>query len=93
MSLVTSDPSWMDPIWDYLIRGLLPSDPKEAAKLRTRLSGLLFIRDIFISEVSLHPSLSVLKEEMPTTYSRKYMKVYEETTSALVAKILRPGYY
>ena len=45
--------------------------------------GLLFIRDVFTSEVSSHPSLSVLKEETPTTYSRKYMKVYAETTSEL----------
>ena len=36
VSSVMSEPSWMDPIWDYLIEGLLPSDPKEAAKLRTR---------------------------------------------------------
>ena len=35
VSPVMSEPSWMDPIWDYLIEGLLPSDPKEAAKLRT----------------------------------------------------------
>ena len=27
----------MDPIWDYLIEGLLPNDPKEASKLRTKL--------------------------------------------------------
>ena len=26
----------MDPIWDYLLEGLLPNDPKEASKLRTR---------------------------------------------------------
>ena len=36
VSPVTSEQSWMDPIWDYLIGGLLPSDPKEAAKLRAR---------------------------------------------------------
>ena len=36
VSPVTSEPSWMDPIWDYLIGGLLPSDLEEAAKLRTR---------------------------------------------------------
>ena len=28
-------PSWMDPIWDDLLNGTLPSDPKEASKLRT----------------------------------------------------------
>ena len=30
------EPSWMDPIWDYLVDGKLPSDPKEASKLRAR---------------------------------------------------------
>ena len=36
VSPVMSEPSWMDPIWDYLIEGLLPNDPKEASKFRTR---------------------------------------------------------
>ena len=36
VSPVTSEPSWIDPIWDYLIGGLLSSDLKEAVKLRTR---------------------------------------------------------
>ena len=33
---VESEPSWMDPIWDYIIDGRLPDDPKEASKIRTR---------------------------------------------------------
>ena len=33
---VDSEPSWMDPIWDYIIDGRLPDDPKEAAKIRNR---------------------------------------------------------
>ena len=33
---VGSEPSWMDPIWDYIIDGRLLDDPKEAAKIRTR---------------------------------------------------------
>ena len=36
VSPIMSEPSWMDPIWDYLIDELLPDDPKEASKLRTR---------------------------------------------------------
>ena len=36
VSSVKSEPSWMDPIWDYLIEELLPNDPKKASKLRTR---------------------------------------------------------
>ena len=38
VSPVMSEPSWMDPIWDYLVDGTLPSDPKEASKLRARLA-------------------------------------------------------
>ena len=34
--LVMSEPSWKDPIWDYLVEGTLPSDPKESSKLRAR---------------------------------------------------------
>ena len=33
---VVTSPSWMDPIWDYLLNGKLPSDSKEASKLRAR---------------------------------------------------------
>ena len=33
---IESKPSWMDPIWDYLIDEHLPDDPKEASKIRTR---------------------------------------------------------
>ena len=36
VSLVMFESSWMDPIWDYLIEGLLPNDPKEASKLRSK---------------------------------------------------------
>ena len=38
VSPVMSEPSWMDPIWDYLVEGLLLNDPKEASKLRTRFA-------------------------------------------------------
>ena len=50
---IMSDPSWMDPIWDYLIDRLLPDDPKEASKLRTRSArftihkGSLYKRGFF----------------------------------------------
>ena len=38
VSPIMSKSSWMDPIWDYLIEGLLPNDPKEATKLRSRFA-------------------------------------------------------
>ena len=34
--LVMTAPSWIDPIWDYLLNGTLPSDPNEASKLIER---------------------------------------------------------
>ena len=51
--LVMTAPSWMDPIWDYLLNGILPSDPKEKSKLRARsarfsiLQGTLYKRGFF----------------------------------------------
>ena len=39
VSPMMSEPSWMDPIWDYLVDGTLPSNPKEASKLRARLAS------------------------------------------------------
>ena len=36
VSPVMSEPSWMDPIWDYLVEGTLLSDLNEASKLRAR---------------------------------------------------------
>ena len=50
---IGSEPSWMDPIWDYLIDEHLPDDPKEAAKTRTRSArfinhkGSLYKRGFF----------------------------------------------
>ena len=53
VSRVGSEPSWMDPIWDYIIDGCLPYDSKEAAKVRTRSArftnhiGSLYKRGFF----------------------------------------------
>ena len=50
---VGSKPNWMDPIYDYIIDGRLPDDPKEAAKVRTRSArftnhnGSLYKRGFF----------------------------------------------
>ena len=33
---VMTAPSWMDPIWDYLLNGILPSNLKGASILRSR---------------------------------------------------------
>ena len=50
---IGSEPSWIDPIWDYIIDGRLPDDPKEAAKIRMRSArftnhkGSLYKRGFF----------------------------------------------
>ena len=50
---IRSEPSWMEPIWDYIIDRPLPDDPKEAAKIRTRSArftnhkGSLYKRGFF----------------------------------------------
>ena len=50
---IRSEPNWMDPIWNYIIDGCLPDDPKEAAKIRTRSArftnhkGSLYKRGFF----------------------------------------------
>ena len=41
---IMTTPSWMDPIWDYLLNGILPSDPKEASKLRARSARFALLR-------------------------------------------------
>ena len=86
----------MDPIWDYLIGGLLPSDPKEVAKLRTRSArfivhkGRLYNRDFFA------PILKCI-EGRDVDYVLK--EVHEGVCGnhigarALAGKVLRQGYY
>ena len=50
---IRSEPNWMDPIWNYIIDGRLPDDPKEATKIRTRSAkftnhkGSLYKRGFF----------------------------------------------
>ena len=44
VSPVMSEPSWMDPIWDYLVEGTLSSHPKEASKLIARSTRFTFHR-------------------------------------------------
>ena len=68
VSPVMSEPRWMDPIWDYLIEGLLPNDQKRHQNLGRGMPGSLFIWGPFISEAFLHPSSSALQGETPTTY-------------------------
>ena len=96
VALVDSVPSWMDPIWDYIIDGSLQDDPKEAAKIRARSArftnhkGSLYKRGFFT------PFLKCIAGE-DTKYVLR--EVHEGICGnhigarALAEKVLRQGYY
>ena len=93
---VGSVPSWMYPIWDYIIDGTLPDDQKEAAKIRARSArftnhkGSLYKRGFFTR------FLKCIAEE-DTEYVLR--EVHEGICGnhigarALAGKVLRQGYY
>ena len=96
VTLIESEPSWMDPIWDYLIDGRLPDDPKEASKIRTRSArftnhrGSLYKRSFFIP---------ILKCIAGKDVDYVLREVHEGVCGnhigarALAGKVLRQGYY
>ena len=93
---VRSEPSWIEPIWDYIIDGRLPDDPKEATKIRTRSArftnhkGSLYKRGFFT------PILKCIAGK-DTEYVLR--EVHEGICGnhigarALAGKVLRQGYY
>ena len=93
---IRSKPSWMEPIWDYIIDGRLPDDSKEGAKIRTRSArftnhkGSLYKRGFFT------PILKCIAGK-DTEYVLR--EVHEGICGnhigarALAGKVLRQGYY
>ena len=96
VSPVMSKPSWMDPIWDYLVKGLLPNDQKEASKLRTRSARFTIHRGALHKQGFFTPVLKFIAWG-DTDYVLR--EVHEGVCGnhiearALVGKILRQGYY
>ena len=60
---VMTAPSWMDPIWDYLLNGILPSDPKEASKLRAMSAKFSLLRGTLYKRGFSTPLLKFIGEE------------------------------
>ena len=96
VALVESEPSWMDPIWDYIIDGSLPDDPKEAAKIRARYArftnhkGSLYKRGFFT------PILKCIAGKDTECVLREVHKGIcgnHIGARALAGKVLRQGYY
>ena len=63
ISPVMSEPSWMDPTWDYLMEGLLPNDPNEASKLRSRSSRFTIHRGTLYKRGFFTPILKCIARE------------------------------
>ena len=96
VSPVMSEPSWMDPMWDYLVDGILPSDPKEASKLRTRSTRFTIHQGTLYKRGFSTPILKCVGKE-DANYVLK--EVHEGICGnhigarSLEAKTLRQGYY
>ena len=96
VSPVMSEPSWMDPIWDYLVEGTLLSDPKEASKLRARLARFTVHRGTLYKRGFFTPILKCVGKE-DTNYILR--EVHEGICGnhiearTLAGKTLRQGYY
>ena len=93
---VESEPSWMDPIWDYIIDGSLPDDPKEAAKIRARSArftnhkGSLYKRGFFtpILKCIAGKDTEYVLREVHEGICGNHIRA-----RALAGKVLRQGYY
>ena len=96
VSHVMSESSWMDPIWDYLIEGLLPNDPKEASKLRSKSSRFTIHRGTLYKRGFFTPILKCIAGGDADYVLRE---VHEGVCGnhiearALAGKVLRQGYY
>ena len=96
VSPVISEPSWMDPIWDYFVDGILPSDPKEASKLRARSARFTIHRGALYKRGFSTPILKCVGKE-DTNYVLR--EVHEGICGnyigarTLAAKTLRRRYY
>ena len=88
--------SWMDPIWDYLLNGTLPSDLKGASKLRARLARFALLRGTFYKRGFSAPVLKCIGKEDANFVLRE---VHEGVCGnhigarTLAGKTLRRGYY
>ena len=96
VSPVMSEPSWMDPIWEYLVEGTLPRDPKEASKLRARSARFTLHRGTIYKRGFSMPILKCVGKEDANYILRE---VHEGICGnhigarTLARKTLRQGYY
>ena len=93
---VMSEPSWMDPIWDYLVDGKLPSNPKEVSKLRARSARFTVHQGTLYKRGFLAPILKCVgKKDANYILKEVHEGIYGNHIRArtLAGKTLRQGYY
>ena len=93
---VMSEPSHMDHICDYLVEGTLPSDPKEASKLRARSARFTVHRGTLYKRGFSTPILKCVgKEDANYILREVHNGICGNHIGArtLVGKTLRQGYY
>ena len=93
---VMTAPSWMDPIWAYLLNGTLPSDPKEAYKLRARSARFALLRGTLYKRGFSAPLLKCIgKEDANYVLREVHEGIYGNHIGAraLAGKTLSQGYY
>ena len=86
----------MDPIWDYLLNGILPSDSKEASKLRARSARFALLRGTLYKRGFSAPLLKCIGKENANYVLREVHEgIYGNHIGAraLAGKTLRQGYY
>ena len=96
VSPVMSELSWMDPIWDYLMEGTLPSDPKEASKLISKLARFTVHQGTLYKRGFSTPILKCVgKEDANYILREVHEGIYGNDIGArtLAGKTLRQGYY
>ena len=96
VSPMMSEPSWIDPIWDYLVDGKLPSDPKEASKLRARSARFTVYRGTLYKRGFSVPILKCVGKEDANYILREVQEGIcgnHIGARTLAGKTLRQGYY
>ena len=96
VSSVMSESSWMDPIWDYLVDRILPSDLKEASKLRMRSARFSIHCGTLYKRGFSTPILKCVgKKDANYVLREMHEGIYDNHIGAktLAAKTLRQGYY
>ena len=96
VSLMMSKPSWMDPIWDYLVEGTLPNNLKEASKLRPRSASFTIHQGTLYKRGFSTPILKCVGKQDANYVLRE---VHEGICGnhigawTFASKTLRQGYY